>query len=157
METTIDIKKTVTLFDWENCQLQKTIFQHTTISSAFSPATNKSLHATLVKICTTRGHPTVITAEYHYPLPLHWAHVLCLVSRNIQQALMNVNRCHFFLMEEFSDKPLLQTHSHVRRRSIRAPLCCHLSKATKCNRISVGRFNYYCHTTNICLWHHGPT
>jgi len=32
---------------------------------------------------------------------------------------------------------------------------CHT--ATKCNGIPVGRFNLYCHTTNICLWCHGPT
>lgn len=29
--------------------------------------------------------------------------------------------------------------------------------ATKYNGTVVGRFNPYCHTTNICLWHHGPT
>ena len=32
---------------------------------------------------------------------------------------------------------------------------CHM--ATICNGIFVGRFNLYCPTTNICLWHHGLT
>jgi len=29
--------------------------------------------------------------------------------------------------------------------------------ATTCNEVLTGRFNPYCHTTNIHLWHHGPT
>ena len=30
---------------------------------------------------------------------------------------------------------------------------CHMG--SKCNGIIVGRFNLYCHSTNICLWHCG--
>ena len=33
----------------------------------------------------------------------------------------------FFCMEEFIDTSLLHTHFHVRQRSVRVPLCCHLS------------------------------
>ena len=33
----------------------------------------------------------------------------------------------FFCMEEFIDTSLLYTHFHVRQRSVRVPLCCHLS------------------------------
>jgi len=35
-----------------------------------------------------------------------------------------------------------------------AAICC---MATTCNRILVGRFNLYCHTTDIRLWHHRRT
>ena len=55
METTTDTKSTITLFDRTNSQLQNTVFQFsntvTTISYAFSSVMNKSLYATLVKIC----------------------------------------------------------------------------------------------------------
>jgi hypothetical protein len=57
METTIDTKSTITLFDRANSWLQNTIFFYTvtTIGYALSPAMNKSLHAALVKICTSGG------------------------------------------------------------------------------------------------------
>ena len=46
----------------------------------------------------------VTTAEMHHPPPL-CAHIHCLVSRNAQQALMNV--AGLFHMEEFDSIPLL--------------------------------------------------
>ena len=58
-------------------------------------------------------HVAVTTAETHHPLP-HCAYVHCLVSINIQQVSMNIGRCNFFHMEEFSDTPLLHPHFHVR-------------------------------------------
>jgi len=82
METTTDTKRTITLFDREDSQLQNTVFYIvTTITSAFSPAMNKSLHAPLTQICTSRGKPTVavVTAEMHHP-PSHCAHIHQLVS-----------------------------------------------------------------------------
>ena len=101
METTIDTKSTIILFDRANSQLQNTIFNMvTTTSSAFSPARNNSLHAVLVKIAWPSRmwlvfYITVATAETHHSLP-HCAHILCLVSINPQQATMNVSGCHFF-------------------------------------------------------------
>jgi len=58
MGTTTDKKSTITRFDKENLSY-KTLFFNiaTTISSAFSPTMNKSLHAVLIKICTSRGDP----------------------------------------------------------------------------------------------------
>jgi len=56
----------------------------------------------------------------------------------------------FFCMEEINSTLLLQMYVHIRCRLIRLPLCCHLS-----HRVLVGRFNPYCHTSNICpltLW-----
>jgi len=50
METTT--KSTTALFDRENSQLQSIFFNiFTTVSYAFLPAMNKSLHDALVKIC----------------------------------------------------------------------------------------------------------
>ena len=79
---------------------------------------------------------TVATAEMHHPSP-HCAHIHCLVSRNIQQVLRNVNVCNFFNVEELNDTSLLHLHFHVRQHSVRLSLCCHLAKT--CNRILVGR------------------
>ena len=47
METTTATKSAITLFDEENSQ-------H---SYVFLPATSKSLHATLIKICTSGDDP----------------------------------------------------------------------------------------------------
>ena len=58
METTIDTKSTVTLFD-EQMLSYKTLFFDivTTIGYALSPAMNKSLLDALLKICTRGGGP----------------------------------------------------------------------------------------------------
>ena len=58
METTTDTKRAIILFDRANSQLQNIFFSTvTTISYVFSPTISKSLHATLVKVCTNRGDP----------------------------------------------------------------------------------------------------
>ena len=84
---------------------------------------NKSLHAVLVKTCTSRGDSsvTVVTAEMHHPLP-HGAHILWLVSTNIQQVSVNANGGHFFCLEEFNSTPLLYMHFYVRQHCQSAPL-----------------------------------
>ena len=73
---------------------------------------------------------TAAAAETHHPPP-HCANIHCLVSINVQQALMNVIGCHFFCMEEFSYTPLLHTNFHVRCHFVRLPLCCHLLHGNK--------------------------
>jgi len=62
----------------------------------------------------------------HHPV-LHCAHILCLVSINIQQVSTNVSGCHVFHTGEFSSTPLFHMHFHVRPPCVRLPLCCHLS------------------------------
>ena len=72
---------------------------------------NQSLHAVLIKVCGLAV--TVANAEMHHP-PLT-AHIHCLVSINVQKALMDVSvGAIFFHMEEFSDTPLLHLYFHVR-------------------------------------------
>ena len=108
----------------------KTLFFNTstTISCAFSPAMNKSLHAALVKICTLGGDH----CDCHHCWNAPTAASLCshplTVFKNVQQASMNVS---FSCTEEFDDTPLLQLHSHVRCHSVSLSLCCHLSHGNK--------------------------
>ena len=89
-------------------------------------------------------HITVATAEMHHLLP-HFTDIHCLVSINVQQALMNVSCYSFstwrnsmphfcFICTSMSDTTL----SHCPSAAI-----CHT--ATKCNGILVRRFNLYCH------------
>ena len=128
-ETTTDRKSTITLFDRANSHLQNTIFQHhsTPPLTVFSSAINKSLHATLIKTCMSRGDPL---------LPLLKCTNQCLTvltptvwsPRKVQQAPMNANGCHIFHMEEFSDTP---SDFHVRHYFVRLLLCCHLSHSNK--------------------------
>jgi len=77
------------------------------------------------------------------------AQIPCFFSLNIQQALMNVNGCHFstwrnsgpplcFISTSLSDCILSDCPS--------AAICCMTKKH---NRILVGRFNLCCHPTNI--------
>ena len=68
---------------------------------------------------------------------------------------MNVSVGHFFCMEKMSDTPLLHVHfascAHVIWSDCPSAAICHT--ATKCSVALTGRFTFYCHTTNICLWH----
>ena len=64
---------------------------------------------------------SVTTAEMHHPPP-HCVHIHCLVSRNIQQASVNVSGHRFFHMEEFSDTTFLHKHFYVRHHFVRLPL-----------------------------------
>ena len=59
VESITDTKSTLTLSDRGNSQLQNTIVFCivTAISYAFLPAVNKSLHAMLVIICTSKCDP----------------------------------------------------------------------------------------------------
>jgi len=65
-------------------------------------------------------HITLATADTHHPPP-RCAHILWLVSISVQPMSMNINRCLFFSMEEFSSALLLYTHFHV---SDCPSLCC---------------------------------
>ena len=121
-------KSTITLFDRANSKLQNIFFSIvTTIRCAFSPAMNKSLHAALVNICTSRGDPLSLLPLLKCTIPPHCADIHCLISINVQHALMNVSGCHHFCTEEFSDTALIHMRSHARLHSVRLPLCCHLS------------------------------
>ena len=95
-------------------------------------------------------HITVTTAETHYPPPC--AHSYCLVSISVQQALMNVSGAIFFPLWRNSVTHLgfvCTSMSDTALSECPSAAICHT--ATTCNGILVGRFNLYCHPTNICL------
>lgn len=144
METTT--KRTKTLF-YRILNYRTLFFTVTTICYVFSPTMSKSLHALRVKICMVIQKVVCLFHCCHHcwntPPTTHCAHMHSLVSINIQKASMNVTGCHFFLVEEFSDTPLLHPHFHVRCYSISLSLCCICHTATTCNSILVGRFNLY--------------
>ena len=98
-------------------------------------------------------HITVTTAEMHHPLP-HCADIHCLVSIKIQKVSMTIL---FFCMEKFNSTPLPHMHSMSDAILSDCPSAAICHMARKCNGILAGRFNPYCHTTNIHLWYHGPT
>lgn len=83
-----------------------------TVSYSFSPAMNKNLDAMLIQIAPAPW-PAVAIAETHHPLP-PCTHSHCLVSANIQQASMDVNRYLPPPIAEFSDTPCLHMHFHVK-------------------------------------------
>jgi len=60
----VDTKRTIRLFNRTNSQSQNILFFNivTTISYAFLPAVNKSLHAVLITICTSGGEPLLPSA-----------------------------------------------------------------------------------------------
>jgi len=92
METTTDIKSTVTLFDRANSKLQGFINMVTITGCAFSPAMNNRLHAMLTKICTSAGDPLL---PLHHPPP-HCINIHCLVFINIQAASVRVSGSNLF-------------------------------------------------------------
>jgi hypothetical protein len=68
------------------------------------------------------SHITITTAETHHRLP-YCAHIHCLVSVNIQQALMNVIiEFSFFHMEEFNDTSASYALTYQTALCLTAPL-----------------------------------
>ena len=100
----------------------------TNISCVFLPVMYMSFCTTLIKTCMAIWNVAniiVTTAE------THCAHIHCLVSINVQQALMNISGLSFFCIEEFCDTSLLHMHFHVRCHRVRLHLCCHLPHDNK--------------------------
>ena len=117
----------------------------TNISYAFSSAMNKSLYAAPVKICTSRDDTLL-------PLLKCTIHYLAVFTRTQCQWVPSFSVWRnsvtylFFICTSMSDTMLSDCPSAA---------ICHT--ATTWNRILVGRFNLYCHTTNICLGCCGST
>ena len=151
---TADAKSIVTLSDRANSQLENLHFNTvTTISYAFSPAVNKSLHAVLITISTSGGdhchchhcwNGPLTASLYSHPLfGLHkcwasidkceWMQFFFSVWRNLMTHLC-------FIHTSMSDAILSDCPSAVISHTV-----------TQCKRTLAGRFNLCCHTTNICL------
>jgi len=98
----------------------------TTISCAFSPAMNKSLHAVLVEVCTSWGDPWPLS-----PLLKCTTHRLSVLTSTVWSPGMLSK--HWWMSLGFSTwRNLIPSlcsicNSHVRCHSVRLSLCCHLS------------------------------
>jgi len=124
----------------------------TNISYAFSPAMNKSLHAALIKICTSGGDPlslsTLLKCATHHltvltPLVVIQKHSVRTDKRQwvpFFPAWMNSVTPLCFICISMSDTILSD-----------CPFAAICHTATKCNGVLVGRFSLYCHITNISL------
>ena len=158
METTTDTKSTITLCDRSNSRLQTTVFLVSTISYAFSPAKNKSLHVTLVEICTSGGDPLFLSSLLkHSPLqhltvltPTIWSktafgkHWWTSVGTILSAWRNSVTHLHF----------MHTSTSDINLSDCPSAAICHA--VTKGNRTLWGRFNCCCQTNNIHLRHCGP-
>jgi len=123
------------------------LFVHTVaiISCAFSPAANKSLHATLVNICISGDDPLSLLLK-------HITHHFTVLIPTVWSPSISISECQwvtFFLHGG------MQWHTFASDTLPCQMPFCHTE--TTCNGILVRRFNLYCRTTNICLWHCGPT
>ena len=153
METTVNAVSIVTLI--EQILTYRTLFFNivTTMSYAFLPVMNKSMHAMLVKTCTGGGDPLLLKCTTHHLTMFtstvwssetfskhQWMSVgaICSACRNSVLHLC-------FIHASMSDTILSEYSSAA---------VCHM--ATKRYGILVSRFSFYCHTTNICLCHCGP-
>jgi len=88
--------------------------------------------------------------KIHHPLS-QCTHIHCLVSINVLQVSMNVNGCHFFHVEDFSDTRLLYTQFHVRHHLSDCPSAAISHMATTRDGTLVERFSLYCYSTNTNL------
>ena len=120
----------------------------TYMSYAFFPAMNKSLYATLIKVCSSGGDPLLL-----WPLlntPPTTSHPLF----GLHKDSASINECQWVLLfqhEDFNSTPLLHLHFHVRHHSVRLLLCCHL--AAKWNGILVeGSTSTAIAPTSASLW-----
>ena len=154
-------RSTITLFDRANSQLQNIyiyiyIFWHatTSINDFFTSHEQESAcHAHQNLHQQSWSIVFAITAETHLP-PLHCTHIHCLISIKVQQALINASGCQFFLHGGIQHLCFTSMSEAISSDFLSAAIC-HV--ATKCNGILVGKFNLYCHTTNIHFQNHGPT
>ena len=113
---------------------------------------NKSLHAALIRICTSGGD---------HPHCCHWWNAPLTASLcshpllGFHKCSASVSECHwapFFSTWGNSVPQLCFIHtsmSAIILSDFPSAAICHT--ATKCNGILVGRFNLYFRATNICL------
>jgi len=124
-----------------------------TITCAFLTAIKKSLHDTLVTICSSGGDPLSLSPQlkrttHHLSAHIHW-----LVSINVQRESMNGsvpslstwrNSILFLFFIHASMTPFCQT----------APL---LPSVIQQQNWMECWFSLYCHTDNNFPWFNGPT
>ena len=99
----------------------------TTINYAFLPEVSKSLHAILIKICSSRCNILSLLL-----LLKHTTHHFSVFVSTVQSPEAFIKHWWMSLvavssyMEEFIYMLVFHMHFHVRCHFIRQPLCCHL-------------------------------
>ena len=160
METTIDMKSTVTPFDRVNSQLQNIIFQHSyhhwlciftsdEQESACHAWTSIWLSRTLSCLshhchCWNAPPTTSVLASTVWSPSMFCKHRKCQWGT-------------FFSAWKNSMTPLCLIRTSMSDTIVSdcpSAAICHMAK--KCHGLLVGRFNLNCHTTNIQLWRCGP-
>jgi len=119
----------------------------TTISNSFWPGMNKSLHAIFVNICTGRGGVSLSHPPSHCSYPLH----------GLQKRSASIDECQWVLFSAWGNSVthLFFIHTSMSEAiSSDCPFTASCHTETTCNGVLVGRFNFYCRTTNICHWSH---
>ena len=119
---------------------------------SFLPTMNKSLRGMLLKVCSSRADPLSLLS----PLKCTTHHLTVLTS-TVQQCSASVDECQWVPCFLRRGTQCLTCTSISDAILSNCPSAANCHTATTSNEILVGRFGLYCHTTNICLWHCGPT
>jgi len=149
MENANDTMSTVTLFGSAISHLQNADFKQ-------SPALAMHFHQPWTRACMPSSWKSALVevtpchCHHCQKTPPHCAHTNGLVSimfskRWWMSIFLHGGIPHLcFSCTPMSDAVLSDCPS--------AAIC---RTTTTCNRILLGRFSLFCHTTAICLWHHG--
>ena len=111
------------------------------------PVMNKSLHAMLVKMCTSRGDPLFHCWNYHSQS--HCAHSHYLFSKHWWMSRGAI----FFPHGEIQLHTFASFWIPCQITFGQTAICC---TTTKYNGILLEKLNLCYHTTDILLWYHGP-
>ena len=148
-------KSTSTLFDRANSHYERQFFiRVTTISYVFLPVMNKSLHATLVIPCTSGADPLLPSPQLK-----RTAHHLTVLTSTVRTPSMFSKHQWMSVDTFFSAWRNPVTHLCFIYTSISGTILSDCPSAAVChtattrNKILVGRFSLYHHSTTICLWY----
>ena len=155
MEIATRTNSTITLFHRANSQLKKPLFFNivTTISYAFLPVMNTSLHATLVKICMSFWNAFTLLS----PLMEHITHHLAVLISAVWSPEMFSKHQWISVGTIFSSWRnsvtlfcfIYPSMSHAVLSDCPSAAICHM--ATKCNGILVGCFSLFFHARHPLL------
>lgn len=149
METTTNTKNTITPSGKANSQLQICLFWHShhQWASACMLCSLKSVPVEVICCCCCWYAPPTTSVFSHLSFGVHKC------SPNTDECLWEP--FFFFSVWRNSVPYAYFIYASMSDMDCRSAAICH--GATKYNGVLWGAFIFYCHTTNICPWHHGPT
>jgi len=160
------------LFPWKQQQIQKAIWLILSYKTQFfNTATTISIFATNEQELVCHAHKNLnghlesgLSFTLLSPLLKHTTHHLTVLTSSVLSPEIFSKYQWMSIAVIFFPHGGVQFHTFVSYVfPCQIPFCqtapptALCSMATKCNGILAGMFNLYCHTTNICLWHYGPT